>query len=52
MSGPPQLIELLRAAVDKLEQREKRDAPEMQELKRRLALMLAELEMGKAKAAE
>lgn len=49
MSRIPQLIELLKATLDKLEQSERRDTPEMQELKRRLALAMAEMEVAKAK---
>lgn len=52
MSRIPQLIDLLKATLDKLELSERRDTPEMQELRRRLARTLAELEVAKVKAAD
>lgn len=47
---PPELIDTLRATLRNIEQDENRETPELQELKRKVLLLLAELELRKAAA--
>ena len=52
MRRSPQIIEILKATLKRLEEAEERDTPAMQELRRSLTRAVAELQLAKGKAAE